>query len=533
MSFFRRMVAAGTGVVLAFSSSGMAGAAEALSAEEERRVTDYVVAEMQALGVPGAAVAIVRATDVVFAQGFGVTGVGDERVTAQTPFYIASVSKSLTALAVMQLVEAGHLALSDQLSELLPGLIPDGSEVGMVTVQNLLGHTSGWTEGEGLTDPVDGDDPSTALQSNVARIVATPLSNPIGVFEYSNANYALLGYLIEQVSGEPYGDYMRRRVFEPLGMTHSSAFEAEAIEAGVAAGHYPYFGVVRLHPMWFRSGEVPAGFLSASAQDLGHFLIAHLNEGRYRDGSVLSSDGINALQRPVVHPNAWDGYAGGLWMWPLWNAGRLVVDDSGEGAFEVPVMLEHGGSTESYASAILLLPEEKLGVVTLLNINDESVDSLYHQMHLGIANILLGLDPPPTIPLEGPIYRFGKIIALAVLGLVLVRVGISALRLRRFQRSSPTTARPSAMIVRHVVAPMAVDLFLVGATWWFLAAQADAPLTLVRRSVPDIFLTAAVVSVIAIGWGIARSVLTLRTVAERRATASFERPDPIPLGAGP
>ena len=86
----------------------------------------------------------------------------------------------------------------------------------------------------------------------------------------------------------------------------------------------------------------------------------------------------------------------------------------------MPVILEHEGDHESYASSILLIPEQKLGVVVLLNINDESVPARYHQMHFGIASILLGVDPQPFVS-EDPIRRNAKVLALLFVGLVLLR----------------------------------------------------------------------------------------------------------------
>lgn len=345
------------------------------------------------------------------------------------------------------------------------------------------------------------------------------MRHPIGEFEYSNANYDVLGYLIQEVSGEPYGEHLRAHVFEPLGMTRSFTSEAEAIDAGAAVGHYPFLGVVRPHPMVFVPGSVPSSFVSASVEDLGHLLIAHLNEGRYGGARVLSPDGIATLQRPLTGSDAQDGYAMGLWVYPFWGPQRPVDDESAGN--EVPVWLESVGTTESSTAAVLFLPVQDLGVAVLLNINDESVDSRYHQMHYGIANILLGGDPAPTVATEGVVDRNAKIIALVVLGMFLLRVGASAVRLKRFRRSLPRPASGPG-VGRRVVVPMIVDVLLVGAMWWFLVDRADLPLTLIRRSVPDIFLIALTATVLCIGWGLARSALTLQTISQTD-TASGDR----------
>lgn len=500
MPHFRSALTFATGAAVVLSSGGAAASADELSSDLEQRVSEYVMTEVAALGAPGAAVVVVQGDDVVYARGFGVTRVGGAEVTADTPFHIASVSKSLTALAVMQLVEAGQLSLTASLDAVVSQLVPDGSEASAVTIENLLGHTSGWSERTGLDNRVRPDLSPQALQLNAARILATPLSHPIGEFEYSNANYDVLGYLIEQASGVSYGDYLERHVLEPLEMTHTFTSEAAAVAGGVAAGHYPFFGFPRPHPMLFVPGSVPSSYLSASAQDLGHLLIAQLNHGRYGVAQLLSPEGMASLQRPIARPNPWDGYAMGLWVYPFWSAGRLV-DQGGSNSYRVPVMLEHQGDSESYSSSILFLPKEGIGVVVLLNINDESVPSLYHQIHIGVASILLGQEPVPSVAYEGATERYAKGIALAVAALFLVRVAVSFWRIRRSRLTS---------VLRQVLLPLTIDVLLVAAVWWILADQADAPMALVRRSVPDIFLAVIVASTIGLGWGVARTALRLR-----------------------
>jgi len=434
-------------------------------------------------------------------------------VTPQTPFYIASVSKALTALAVMRVVEAGRLGLDEQLGSLIPGLVEEGSETAAISVRDLLGHTSGWSERDGSLNQVDPDLAPDALERNARRIVTTALNHSIGEFEYSNANYDLLGYLIEEASGESYRDYMRSRVFAPLEMVNSFASEEDSLKAGVATGHYPFFGVVRPHPTLFVPGSVPSAFLSSSAEDLGHFLIAHLNMGRFRNQTAFSPEGMAALHRPITYPDPCCGYAMGLWIVPLQNAGHLVDGSSGISEYQVPVIYEHYGDHSSYASSILMLPKERIGVVVLLNVNDQSVSLRYHQMHLGIASILLGEPPPPTTPYEDAIHRYAKILALGLVGLFLVRTAVSTRRLRRLRKLSPGRSFKTTTVLRYIALPLVVDTLLLGASWWFLADQSDAPLTLVRRSVPDIFLAMVAATVVGLGWGLLRSLIALRALA--------------------
>jgi CubicO group peptidase (beta-lactamase class C family) len=486
--------------------------ASELPVDWRRAVTAYVTGAMAELGAPGAAVVIVDGDGVLFAEGFGVAASGGDPVTAQTPFHLASVSKAITAMAVMQLVETGQLDLNTQLGRSNLDLGWENLPASDVTINNLLSHTSGWTEYDGLVNRVEPDLGTDALAANAQRIAATPRSHPIGEFEYSNANYDVLGYLIERASGNGYADYMKANVFTPLAMTHSFATEAEATGAGVAEGHYPFFGVTTSQRLTFVPGSVPSAFLASSASDLGNFLLAYLNGGRFNGGSVLSPQGIATLESPIVHPSgAWDGYAMGWWVFPLWSAGQLVPGSSGGTEYEVPVALEHEGDHESFASSILLIPDHELGIAVLLNINDESVPSRYHQIHFGIASILLGVAPQPFIS-EDAVRRNVKVLALLVVGLFLLRAWLSTRKLRRVAASGGPY-----QVARHLLIPLVIDVLLIAAVWWFLSTESGAPLTLVRRSTPDIVMAAALATGIGVVWATIRSARIVRALGRSKA----------------
>ncbi|HEY7563710.1 MAG TPA: serine hydrolase, partial [Acidimicrobiia bacterium] len=363
-------------------------------------------------------------------------------------------------------------------------------------------HTSGWTEYDGLVNWADPDLSSTALESNARRILGTPLSHSIGEFEYSNANYDVLGYLIERVTGESFGSYMTQRVFAPLGMSNSHASETAAIEGGVADGHYPFFGIVRPRPISYVPGSTPSAYLAASAEDLGHFLIAHLNQGRYAGTQVLSPAGVAALHRPFYRYDSTAGYAGGLEFWPLWGSGE-IASSSEPRTYEVPMILEHQGDSESYASSILLVPAASVGVVVLLNVNDESAPSRFHQMHIGIANILLGNDPPPTISYEGILERHARPILGLIAVLFALRAGYVWLQWRR-----SGTVRKS--LLRQVIVPALIDCTVIVALWWLLVDSAQAPLLVIRRSVPDIVALVLLSSVIVLFLTVVRTVFWRR-----------------------
>ena len=163
---------------------------------------DFIDSEMPASGVPGLAYAVVADGEITSVGARGVVKIaGDTEVTPDTPFLIGSISKSFTALAVMQLVEAGEVDLDTEVSQYLDGFA--GGPAGAITVRQLLSHTSGFSTLQGNashTDATSGEDELARRVDGLAEM--EPAYQPDERWEYSNANYLILGRLIEVVSGQ-------------------------------------------------------------------------------------------------------------------------------------------------------------------------------------------------------------------------------------------------------------------------------------------------------------------------------------------
>jgi CubicO group peptidase (beta-lactamase class C family) len=200
----------------------------------------YVTEQMNNLGIPGMALGIVQDGQIVHLQGFGAADSSGRAVTPQTPFYIGSTTKSFTALAVMQLVEAGKIDLDAPVQTYLPWFeLADKDASAKITVRNLLNQTSG-------ISPQDGDRFWTSqeqLEEHVRGLNGIQLTQPVGtIYQYSNLNYSIAGLVVEQVSGQSYADYVTQYIFEPLDMHHSYTSRAPALADGLASGHHYMFG---------------------------------------------------------------------------------------------------------------------------------------------------------------------------------------------------------------------------------------------------------------------------------------------------
>ena len=247
-------------------------------------VDAYVEAQMRRLHIPGASLAVVEGERIMHLRGFGRARPGGEPPAPQTPFFIGSLTKSFTALAVMQFVEAGKLALDAPVRRYLPWFrVADRRASAKMTVRHLLNQTSGLPSLPGEILLTDFDDRPDATERQARALRTLKLSHPVGkVCEYSNLNYNLLGLVVEAVSGESYADAIRKHIFAPLEMRHSFTSKAEAQAGRLAMGHRHWFGFpVPAPDLPVPRGSLPSGQLISCAEDMAHYLIAHLNGGHY------------------------------------------------------------------------------------------------------------------------------------------------------------------------------------------------------------------------------------------------------------
>ncbi len=214
-------------------------------------------------------------------------------MTPDTPFLSGSISKSFTALAVMQLVEAGAVDLDAEISQYLD--VFSGRPAGAVTVRELLSHTSGFSTLQGNSSHTDavGEDELARRVEGIAEL--TPAYPPGERWEYSNTNFLVLGRLVEVLSGQDYQAYVTANILEPVGMTSSFVSDGETHDS-MATGHTSWFWTKRPLPENTTSrGMAPAGGVVASASDLARYLGVMMNG----QDDVLSAEGKAQMMRPA------------------------------------------------------------------------------------------------------------------------------------------------------------------------------------------------------------------------------------------
>ncbi|MEN9402206.1 MAG: hypothetical protein RL091_909 [Verrucomicrobiota bacterium] len=331
-------------------------------------IDDFIASEMPVSGVPGLAYAIVTAGEITTADARGVVRRGgDKAVTQDTPFNTGSVSKSFTALAVMQLVEAGKVDLETEVSRYLAAF--SGQPAGAITIRQLLSHTSGFSTFQGNLSHQDNTPHKNALERHVDQMAGEVPAHPPGErWEYSNLNYQILGRLIEVVSGQTYQAYIENHILKPVGMTHSFVADGEIHDA-MAYGHRPWFGSKRpLDANRTDLSTAPQGGIIASARDLARYMQMMMN-GR---DDVLSAKGKATMMQPAGKAS------------PFYGFGWFV--NTGNGT------VWHTGNSVGYESLATMMPTKKNAAVVLVNAGSGVGFGETLQLRNGLAARALGLD---------------------------------------------------------------------------------------------------------------------------------------------
>jgi CubicO group peptidase (beta-lactamase class C family) len=337
--------------------------------------------------MPGVSLAIVEGDQIVHLRGFGRARPGGEPPSPHTPFMIGSLNKSFTALAVMQLVEAGKIDLDAPIQRYLPWFrVADPRASAQITVRHLLNQTSGLPTSSGEGPLADFDSSPGTAERQARALSALVLTRPVGsAFEYSNSNYSLLALIIEAASGKSYADYVQKHIFAPLDMRHTYTSPAMARQNGLAVGYRYWFSIPFAAPnMPLPHGSLRASLIISCAEDMARYLIAFLNGGRYGNVQILSDAGIDELHRGVAHFGAYGldlgQYGMGWWVSKIGQT-KLVW---------------HGGTLPDFGAHMAILPEQKKGVVLLFNACQHWMNPVLADLGNGVAALLAGEQPAPT-----------------------------------------------------------------------------------------------------------------------------------------
>jgi CubicO group peptidase (beta-lactamase class C family) len=463
--------------------------------DDFEEIDAHIERQRERLNIPGATLAIVEGDEITHLRGFGRARPGGEAPAPHTPFLIGSTTKSFTALAVMQLVEDGEVELDAPVQRYLPWFrVADPQASAQITVRHLLNQTSGLPQLCGLRPLTDFDDSPGATERQARALSTLVLARPVGsAWEYCNMNYNLLGLIIEAASGESYEVCVQNHIFTPLQMTHTYTSPAEAKHNGMAVGHRYWFAIPFAVPkMPIPRGSLPGGELISSSEDIARYLIAHLNEGRYDDAQILSAAGIDELHRPAVEATMTGipfGHYGMGW----------IIAETGQ-----TKIVWHSGTCPDFFAYMAILPEQKKGVVLLVNANHLMLDKMtFTEFGEGVAKLLAGERSIPN--------RFGAVPwALRGLPLIpalqIVGVAVTLRRLLRWHRDPSTHPFGGRKWGRYVLLPLIPDLLV---SFPLLGMLGSGFLKVMLLFMPDVSWIALVCGSFALAWMALRTGLVL------------------------
>ena len=330
-----------------------------------------VVKEMKSLDIPGAAVAVVEAGEITFAAGFGSKHpYRDDPVRPTTLFRIGSVTKTLTAIGLLQVIEQGLVDINAPITDYIPdfSFAYDPNWAPSITVRNLLTHTSA------IADYVEIDTPGFKDDDALSRYYSGPygespyayLMAPAGrMFNYTNSGYALAGWVTESVSGTYYRHYLQENVFIPLGMTRTFFLPEEVIADGdFAYGKTPHWETGEpfvVEPNSYDNGwGRPAGWAFSNVLDLAQ-IVKFLRVGQ---PDVLADEWRIAMQEPQVD---WE-----MFLDLIHYGYGLIVEEAGfyhptESNFYRLRIVSHGGDVHGFSADMYYVPDLDFGFIALTN----------------------------------------------------------------------------------------------------------------------------------------------------------------------
>lgn len=337
------------------------------------KAIEELLVSLDSREAPGAALLVVKNGQNVFQRGYGVADLQSLRpIDAHTNFRLASVSKQFTAMAIMLLVHDGKLQYETRLTDVFPGFPEYGKNI---SIRNLLNHTSGLLDYESLMPKYDtGRQIQDAEVLDLLKQQTTTKFVPGRQWDYSNSGYLVLGEVVARVSGKPFRDFLRERIFARLGMDQTVAFQTGKNHVANRA-----FGHSRVGSTWRQTDQSPTsatlgdGGIYSSLSDMARW------DRALREHTLLSEPEMRAAVTPVRVPSGFvlepDGSPA------EYGFGWFVNSYLGHSR------MWHYGETVGFRTAIQRFPDDQLTVVMLCNRSDLDPTALA----LRIVNLYFGI----------------------------------------------------------------------------------------------------------------------------------------------
>ncbi|AOY15939.1 penicillin-binding protein [Bacillus sp. ABP14] len=359
--YFERLIAVSVCFLLFFLGSNYSKAETVapitLNPKDVEAFTNKVIPEkMKKENAAGVALVVVKDNQILFQKGFGFSD--KEKNTPidpkKTVFRLASISKVFTASAVMQLVEQGKIDLNKDIVNYMGGLKYQNNMGEPVTMEHLLTHTTGFD----YVDPRPEDihyqeNDYTMLKDYVEDNMPTVVRKPGDTYTYDNFASMLQGYIVQNLTKTPFYKYMAKNIFYPLEMHNSSFVMTNFIKEKLATGYDAKGNVIPFYQT--RPTDMPQGSMFSTGSDVANFMIAQLNDGKFKNNQILQKETVEDMQKTkfALHPKYPNMTYGFEFFSPQSHNGQYVFGK--------------GGNIPGFSSLMWLIPEHKIGVFVVTN----------------------------------------------------------------------------------------------------------------------------------------------------------------------
>lgn len=319
---------------------------------------EWITGGMEQWQIPGMAVTVVKDDEVLYTRGFGVKKLSSgEPVDEHTQFGIASVSKHMAATSLARLVDKGLISWDDKISDIIPWFkLSDSYATENVTIHDLLTHQVG--VGRMLGNRLQFMT-NRSVEEILYRMRYHDFEQPFrSDYVYSNMMYALAGYVVTEVTGQEWGDYLRNEFFSKMGMDRSNTSISLLDEDNAAWPHQYINGEVVEIPRRSWDNAPAAGAVNSTASDMAQWMRLQLGEaGNWNGTTLVGAEVMRDVQTPKV------ALSGGSAVSPQrsYGYGFSITDYNGTR------LLTHGGATDGFNTIFMLVPEKNLGIMAVTN----------------------------------------------------------------------------------------------------------------------------------------------------------------------
>lgn len=454
--------------------------ANTIEQEVFKKIDKFVKYSQDKANLPAISIGIVQGDKLVYKKSYSE----NINISTESLYFIGSLTKSFTALAIMQLVEQGKITLDDSVQKHLPWFeIKNKKDIKDITIKTLLNQTSGFSTYEGLKNFDNFDSDKMVLENTIRELKSVNLkTKPSTSFEYSNINYQILGLIIEKVSGKSYEEFLKKNIFNKLVMNNTYASMDNIDKDTLAKGHFLYFGQAIEKQYPFNHAMLPAGYIISNVEDMAKYLLAHIN----KEEKLLNKQSFQKLHTPSAT----------LVKDKIHYSFGWFVDTSEQESY-----LNHFGSTPGYSSSMIVFPKRKLGIIVLINTTSYTLGTMQiNNLAGGIIDII---DAKALKEHKADLISIGTYLLL--FGLIILQLFL----LNRSRKKLKTINSYKALIL-----PFIFDSFIVVLLYFIIPRGYNLTFNGFLMFTPDVAYMMLVSIFLAIYWGVFRTYKGIKRVGE-------------------